>query len=550
LRHPLLLRIQANRTASSAGTIVHSAIVSPMTVLRWGLVLSVCVVSACAAIPGDHYPREASHAVGRPTEGFAHTLANERARSNESAFRMISVGLDGLAARLELIDRAEAALDLQYYIFRVDESGGLVARALLRAADRGVRVRILLDDGESVAGDERLFALAAHPMIQVRVFNPFDYRGHRHVFRAIDFLLHKRRLDHRMHNKLMVADNALALIGGRNIGNQYFQIDPDSQFGDDDVVAYGPIVRQLSDVFDLFWNSAQAIPIKALEPRHSSAQALEKFRTHPVGTEKLGPFQAELDKRLKSGEPLAGVLSVHDPLTWANAELVYDSPDKASTNKGGNSAVQIYPGIAARAERARRELLMTTPYFVPSDAELSMLHGDRQRNVRIAILTNSLEAAPDVLAHAGYTHYRKSLLVDGMELHEIRASPEGTRTGQSKRISDFGNYGLHAKLYIFDRQSLFVGSMNFDQRSKHLNTEIGLIVDSPQMAESAAARFESLVALKNAYLVTLSDSDKMSLRWQTERDGRVVEFSREPARSPWQRFEARSAALLPLDKEL
>jgi putative cardiolipin synthase len=513
-------------------------------------VFVVCAVSACAAIPGAHYPREESHAVGRPAEGFAHSLANERAPSSESAFRMISVGLDGLAARLEMIDRAETALDLQYYIFRVDESGGLVARALLRAADRGVRIRILVDDGESVAGDERLFALAAHPMIQVRVFNPFDYRGHRYVFRAIDFLLHKRRLDHRMHNKLMVTDNALALIGGRNIGNQYFQIDTDSQFGDDDVISYGPIVQQLSDVFDIFWNSAEAIPIKALEPRHASEQSLEKFRAQPVDTQKLGPFQAELDKRLKSGDPLAGVLSVHDPLTWANAELVYDSPDKASANSNGQSVTQIYPGIAARAERARRELLIITPYFVPSDAELSMLHGDRERKVRIAILTNSLEAAPDVVAHAGYTHYRKSLLADGMELHEIRASPEGASTGQSKRISNFGNYGLHAKLYIFDRQSLFVGSMNFDQRSKHLNTEIGLIVDSPQMAEGAAERFESLVALNNAYAVTLSDSDKLSLRWQTERDGRVVELSREPARSRWQRFEARSFALLPLDKEL
>ena len=509
-------------------------------------------LSACTAIPGARYPREVSHAVARPADGFSHTLANESARPNESGFRMLSVGLDGLAARLEMIDRAESALDLQYYIFRADASGDLVAHALLRAADRGVRIRILVDDGESVAGDEKLFALAAHPMIQMRVFNPFDYRGHRHVIRAVDFLLHKRRLDHRMHNKLMVADNALALIGGRNIGNQYFQIDPESQFGDDDVIAYGPIIQQLSDVYDLFWNSAEAIPIKALEPRHASQQALEAWRSQPIETQKLDQFQAELDKRLKKGEPLAGVLSVHDPLTWATAELVYDSPDKASAdnNNDGHSRREIYPGIAARAERARRELLMITPYFVPSEAELSMLQGERARNVRVAILTNSLEAAPDVVAHAGYTHYRKSLLGEGVEVHEMRASPEGAHTGQSKRISRFGNYGLHAKLYIFDRQSLFVGSMNFDQRSKHLNTEIGLIVDSPQMAESAAQRFEGLVALKNSYTVTLSDSDKGGLLWKTERDGRIVEYSREPARGEWQRFEARTVSLLPLDKEL
>jgi putative cardiolipin synthase len=182
---------------------------------------------------------------------------------------------------------------------------------------------------------------------------------------------------------------------------------------------------------------------------------------------------------------------------------------------------------------------------------MSMLLQERDRNVRVALLTNSLEAAPDVVAHAGYTHYRPVLLAQGIEIHEIRALPEGVHgTGQPKRISRYGNYGLHAKLYVFDRKSLFVGSMNFDQRSKHLNTEIGLIVDSPQIAQEAAERFEALVNLRNAFTVLAARPHGAALRWQTERDGRVVESSREPARSIWQRFGARFFALLPLDKEL
>ena len=512
----------------------------------------MCLLAACATtIPGSHFPREASNSVPPRDAGFTHVLSNKDAKPGESAFRMLSVGLDGLAARLELIERAEEALDLQYYIFRDDESGGLIAHALLRAADRGIRIRILVDDGESVAGDERIFALAAHPKIQIRVFNPFEYRGHQPVFRAVDFILHKRRLDHRMHNKLMVADSALALIGGRNIGDQYFQIDPDSQFGDDDVIAYGPIVQQLSGVFDLFWNSAQAIPIAALDPRHSSERALQTFRAVPSENQKLSAFQTELQKRLAAGVPLTGMLSRSDPLIWTTAELLYDSPDKADEGGNGKSRAQIYPGIAARAASTSRELLMITPYFVPSDAEMSLLLQERDRNVRVALLTNSLEAAPDVVAHAGYTHYRPVLLAQGIEIHEIRALPEGVHgTGQPKRISRYGNYGLHAKLYVFDRKSLFVGSMNFDQRSKHLNTEIGLIVDSPQIAQEAAERFEALVNLRNAYTVLAARPHGAALRWQTERDGRVVESSREPARSIWQRFGARFFALLPLDKEL
>jgi cardiolipin synthase C len=463
---------------------------------------------------------------------------------------MLSAGLDGLAARLELIDHAEKTLDLQYYIFRADESGTLVMLALLRAADRGVRIRVLVDDGESVAGDERLFALAAHPLVQIRVFNPFDYRGHAAIPRAVDFTLHKGRLDHRMHNKLLVVDNALALIGGRNIGNQYFQIDPNSQFGDDDVLAYGPIVPKLSGVYDLFWNSMEAVPIQAIDPQHSSATALAALRATASDPHQLGQFQAELDRRLASGAPLAGLLSQATPLDWTTAELVYDSPDKAAQGNDGESAKQLYPAIAARAAQLTRELLMITPYFVPSDAEMSTITQARQRHVRVAFLTNSLESAPDVVAHAGYTRHRAALLAAGVEAYEIRALPEGaTRgTGQPKRLSNYGNYGLHAKLYIFDRRSLFVGSMNFDQRSKHINTEIGLIVDSPSMARAAADRFGALASLKNAYTVTAGPD--ASLHWRTERDGKVVESAQEPARSAWQRFESRFLIIIPLDTEL
>ncbi len=525
-----------------------SATWAAMRRARWLSVGMMCALTACSTIPGTKFPRQDSRAVVPTDGGVSRILSNADAKQGESAFRMLSVGLDGLAARLELIEHAEKALDLQYYIFRADESGSLIARALLRAADRGVRVRILIDDGETIAGDERLFALAAHPAIQMRVFNPFAYRGHEHVLRALDFLLHKHRLDHRMHNKLMVADNALALIGGRNIGDQYFQIDPESQFGDDDVVAYGPVVDQLSNVYDLFWNSAQAIPIQALDRRHSSDEALAAFRAAGVNSPNLSPWQAELNQRLTTGAPLAGWQSRHDPFVWTTARLIYDSPDKATKDDQAQSA-QIFPEFAARAEHSSREILMITPYFVPSEAEMSLLRRATERGVRVAFLTNSLEAAPDVVAHAGYAKHRRPLLAQGVDVHEVRAMPQGAHgTGQSKRMSNHGNFGLHAKLYVFDRQSLFVGSLNFDQRSKHLNTEIGLLVDSPQMAQDAAERFTSLTSLKNAYAVAAGPD--ASLRWRSEQDGRLVESAREPARSAWQRFEAGFLAILPLDAEL
>lgn len=548
--------IPVTKRASPAGRTRHirDAEMTRM-ILRWAFAVALLVAAACSSLPpGADFPRQESMAVrpvlGKLDEAFSHASP----RDGQSAFRMLPTGLEGLAARLELIDSARSALDLQYFIFRGDESGTLVGQALLRAADRGVRVRVLVDDGDTVAGDERLFALAAHPSIQIRVFNPFDYRGHNRLGRALDFVFHKRRLDYRMHNKLLVADNTIALIGGRNIGDQYFQIDPDSQFGDDDLVVAGPMVQRLSSVFDEFWNAHLAIPANAIDPKHASENALTAYRQAQAERREYTGFQRDLSKRVATGEPLAGIVSGSTPMTGATAHLVYDSPDKRRVVDGEVPGRLIYAPVEERAKELSAELFMITPYFIPSPSELALLKRERERNVRIRVLTNSLEATPDVAAHSGYTHYRPMLLQEGVELYEIRALVGGAKgTGQPKKISRHGNYALHAKLYVFDRKSLFVGSMNFDQRSKILNTEIGLIIDSPQLATAAATRFDDLVQLKNAYSVRLApvqDGERPHLVWKTERDGVVTEHSMEPARSEWQRLKMRMLSWLPLDKEL
>jgi len=213
-------------------------------------------IGACSSVPSAfNAPKFPSVAFAHPEEtrlGAQFDTA-ARQRDGDSAFRIISAGVDGFLARAQTIDAAEKTLDLQYFIFRGDETGRLLTDALIRAGDRGVRVRVLVDDGATVAGDEQIIALDAHPNIEIRIFNPFIYRGHSKLRRSIEFMLHASRLDYRMHNKLLIADNAVALIGGRNIGNQYFQMDPDSQFADDDVFAAGPIAMQLSAIFDEYW---------------------------------------------------------------------------------------------------------------------------------------------------------------------------------------------------------------------------------------------------------------------------------------------------------
>jgi len=511
--------------------------------------------SACGTLPPGHdQPRQESQALPPASSPIGVTPSEEAEHPGQSAFRMIARGIDGLAVRLEVIASAQRSLDLQYYIFRGDESGGLIAAALLRAADRGVRVRVLVDDGDTVSGDERMFALAAHPRIQIRIFNPFDYRGHVQLFRALDFAFNKNRLDYRMHNKLLVADNAFALIGGRNIGDQYFQIDPQSQFGDDDVAVMGPLVRRLSGVFDEFWNSPVSIPVDALDKNHTSAQSLAELRDLLGQRGEPLNLPRDLSSRLNSGQPLSDVIGDHAANNWAAAELIYDSPDKRDVVERIAHGRLISKPMEARIAKVDSELLMITPYLVPSPREEELLRQLQSRNAQVRMLTNSLEAAPDLAAHAGYAKVRPKLLADGIELHEIRSRVESTTgTGQSRKIAAFGNYALHAKLYVFDRRSVFVGSMNFDQRSERINTEIGVIIDSPPMASAVRSRFAELTQLTEAYSVRLTasgDHHKERIAWQSEKNGKVTTVSTEPGRSFWQRFKARFLAWLPIDSEL
>jgi cardiolipin synthase C len=482
-----------------------------------------------------------------------------REHDGNSGFRIITVGVDGFLTRMQLIAAAEKTLDLQYYIFRGDETGRMLSGALLRAADRGVRVRVLVDDGDTIKGDEQVAALTSHPSVEVRIFNPFRYRGHSDTMRSSEWIFSSSRLDYRMHNKLLVADNAVALIGGRNIGNQYFQMDPESQLADDDVFAAGPVAEQLSATFDEYWNSGFAIPAAAFTHTQSTGAAadtsLEPARAPP--RQQLQTLQTDgIDyvRLVATGEPYAGMISGRLPLVWAHAQVICDSPDKKNVERGALNGRLMTRRVATTVAAVQSELLMVTPYFVPADEDLQRLKELRARNVRVRILTNSLESATEMSAQSGYVHYRVPLLEDGVELYEIRSLLGNTRgSGQTTTVSRYGNYSLHAKLFVFDRKKLFIGSMNYDQRSKRLNTEIGLMIDSPELAQQTALRFDAMVRPQNSYALALQPNAAgkgSHLVWRTEEDGKAIQYTQEPARSAWQRIKLKLLSLLPLEREL
>jgi putative cardiolipin synthase len=518
------------------------------------LLLLVAFVSGCATLPpGSDFPKTPTSALANPTETQLGQQFDSAAREHggHSGYRLISAGVDGLTARAELIDAAERTLDLQYYIFRADRTGRLLADALLRAADRGVRVRVLIDEGERVRGDEQIDLLDAHPNVEVRLFNPFGYRGHSRYVRAIEFLLNARRLDYRMHNKLFVVDNAAAIIGGRNIGDEYFQVDPESQFGDDDIFVAGPMVPQLSSTFDEYWNSALAIPVRALGHGRPSQAALDSFRAQLAEHRKaLAADRTDYLGRIAKGNPLAGLLSGTLQLVWTTAQLVYDSPEKKRVDRGQQPGHLIFPPVVDTARAVQAELLIVTPFFVPGPGGMQLFDELRQRNVRVRVLTNSLEATPELLAHAGYVHYRRALLEQGVELYEVRAQlGSASGSGAPPTLATYGKYSLHAKLFVFDGARVLIGSINFDLRSKHRNTEIGLIIDSPALAQQTAKRFAALVQPANSYELVLRPENG-SLLWRTQDNGTLVEYDREPAGGESRRLKLMLLTLLPLDPEL
>jgi cardiolipin synthase C len=523
------------------------------------LLLIIAALSACATLPpGSDFPKNYSTAFDHPAETrLGRQFADMQAQhGTDSGFRLIAAGAAAFLIRVEMINAAERSLDLQYYIFHGDETGRLLTAAVLHAADRGVRVRILIDDAETAPGDEQITALAAHRSIELRIFNPFAYRGHSEFIRALEFSFDAPRLDYRMHNKLLVVDNALALVGGRNIGDQYFQMDPDSQFADDDVFAAGPVVGQLSATFDDYWNSVMSIPVQALaggKVPHSST--LNEHRA-ALDQESQQAKAGNIDymKRVAEGEPFNGLLSGRLPLVWAHAQVLCDSPDKRKIESGTMVGNLMRHEVVDAMKQVHWELLMVSPYLVPGDDGMRLLTELRRRNVQIRALTNSLESSIELIAHAGYMHYRVPLLEQGVELYEIRSllgNPKGS--GETRAMVQYGNFALHAKLFVFDRQRVFIGSMNFDQRSMHLNTEVGLLIDSPVIAEQVAARFAAMTQPANAYQVVLRQhgiDESPQLAWITRENGADVVHQSEPARSDWQRFQAGFLSTLPVDDEL
>lgn len=518
--------------------------------MRWIVFAALALGAAgCASLPpGAEQSRTLSAAFAPPVATRLGRQAEALAKAHPglTGARLFARGVDGLVLRAQMIAAAQRSVDIQYFIFVEDYTGKVLLDAVLKAAERGVRVRLLIDDlnlhGRS-GTRETLAALDRHRNIEIRVFNPFAYRGDSKAIHAVDSLLNASRANHRMHNKLMVADNAVAVVGGRNVADDYFELGaPPKRFGDFDLAVVGQAVPDLSQSFDAFWNCSLAIPQDAVDaaPR-GVAQARSGLRNGNAADD-----LPRLARTIARGEPLASIMAAGRTLAWARARVVADPPRKAEDNAGDGSDSPTAHVLAQRMLAVERELVVISPYFVPGDDGLAALAGLRKKGVRVRVLTNSLASTDVPLVHSAYRKYREPLLADGVELFEVRPAP-GQLGGDRKGLGSVASgtpFALHAKAYVFDRVAVLVGSANLDPRSLVLNTEVGLLVESPELAAQIVSRFDEFAASENSYRVTREEG---GLHWTATVGGRAVAWSEEPETTAEQRLKVEMLSILPLE---
>lgn len=523
------------------------------------IALSMLVGSCATQLP--MVPKEPSLAFGQPwLTPLGRTLGPVlEASPGASGFHLLVSGEEGFAARVALVEAAQRALDLQYYIVADDATATRLLAGALRAAQRGVRVRILVDDLNVGDRESDLALIDRHPMIEVRLFNPFAQRGNLGLLRIVELLGNSARLNRRMHNKLWIADGAAAVIGGRNLGDNYFDVARGRGFADLDVLAAGPVVEQMSGSFDRYWNSDSAVPIGALVASGWQPAALPQAWDELVDSA-MRLRDSAYAKRLQETAFGRRLRDGRIALTLAPARLLADQPadrefdlrsgvgsdtdtdsDSDSDFASDSSAARvaptgpigaIFPVLRAAVEQAERQVIMVSPYLVPGDTTLSVLCGLSARGVRVRILTNSLASTDVPVVHAGYARHRPQMLACGIDLHEMRPTDLDERSGRAGLSS---GASLHTKAIVVDDETVFLGSMNLDPRSRRINTEVALKIDSAELGARLAALFDEATTPDAAFRVELADpgDSRSALVWHARDGARALRFDTEPEAGMW-----------------
>jgi putative cardiolipin synthase len=459
----------------------------------------------------------------------------------KSGFHLLESGLDAFVARAVLASYAERSIDAQYYLWHTDLVGRLFLELLMKAADRGVRVRLLVDDMTLTGRDIGAVAIDAHPNIELRIFNPFSRkRG-----RLLQLLTRFGSVTRRMHNKSFTVDNQFTIVGGRNIGNEYFEADPDLAFGDLDVLAIGPVVDEVSTAFDLYWNAAVAYPAASLIEKRPDEEHIMHMRQTLIDLVAQQHGSAYLESLHNSS--LANILR-EGTLTfdWGRAHVLYDDPEKITAHRN-RKELQLVTQLSPHMDEIRDELIVFSPYFVPGEEGVAALLELRDRGVRVRILTNSLASTDVSVVHAGYSRYRKVLLRAGVELFEMNKMLTRKQRREKKGPGGSSKASLHAKSFVLDSDRVFIGSLNLDPRSVVENTEIGVVIESGDIAVAMNEWFEREIP---HMALRLELDGRRKLVWHGSEEDAATVYTTEPHTSFWRRFGVGCLRLLPIESQL
>ena len=506
-------------------------------------VLLMSIRSKIAGLP-DIRDRVPSQAITNGADtALGRTFASDLdAHPNQNGIYELPHGLDAFAARAVLAEKAERSIDTQYYMWHQDTVGRFLVYALIDAADRGVRVRLLVDDMYGSDGQDTWLAMDVHPNIEVRLFAPYSRRQPKYL----QFLTRFHDVNARMHTKTFTVDNQVTIVGGRNIGSEYFNADPSLAFADNDVLAIGPAVDQVSSNFDDYWNGDYSYPVSALLPAANDKDLQKLKNAKPAFMDK--DATKKYLQAVKHGQFANALRDKSGEFHWGPGVIIHDKWWKRDQKREGWHDDLLISALKPYLIKATEELIMISPYFVPGDETVKTLCNLAQKGVSVKVLTNSLASNDVVAVHAGYSKFRIPLLRFGVELYELDEHLNAAERRTFIWLPGLEKSSLHAKSMVIDRKTMFVGSFNYDQRSLYLNTEIGLVFEQADIAGPGADKFDKNIN-KFAFKVELVNADrgKESLRWHGLEDSKPVTYEAEPYVGGGTKLAVKFLRLLPLD---
>ena len=535
------------------------ALLSPAARQSWrrsaaGVLLTIATLlfaGGCTSLPAD-VDRPVSHAFTDTDDTTIGKRRRDEIRRHpgESGLLLLPGGLDAFVARAVLADAAERSIDAQYYLLHSDLTGRLFVHRLVEAADRGVRVRLLVDDMDLGGKDLGAAVLDSHPNVEVRLFNPFS----RNSARLLQFVTRFGSVTRRMHNKSFTVDNQAAILGGRNIGDAYFDADAEVGFSDLDVLLIGSAVREVSESFDRYWNSELAYPATALLGREPTVE--ERRRMLDALYAAVVEDEAAIYLDALAASDLAQMLRRNEvKFEWGEAHVVYDEPEKIVSDRSAK-AYHLAPQIKQYFHAIKDELFIFSPYFVPGKAGTAFFSELSRSGIRVVVVTNSLASTDVPVVHSGYSKYRKKLLRAGVELYEMKPRARTAAAEKRQRSSGYGLSGssktsLHSKAFIFDREHIFIGSLNLDPRSVVENTEIGVVLTAPREAARVAGEVDKALH-RVAYRLSLESDEqgREQILWHDEDPETRSVYRADPHSSIWQRFSVGAMRLLPVESQL